>query len=76
MVILHVFCNDERASHFNSPKVRRLQYPLTAQTNMLHEIKKTLTILAIVAVNKYDLADFPGEWEYRSRQRSGAVWMM
>ena len=43
---------------------------------MLHEIKKTLTILAIVAANKYDLADFPGEWEYRSRQRSGTVWMM
>ena len=31
----------------------------------MHEIEKTLTIPVIVAANKCDLADFPGELEYR-----------
>ncbi|MEA1865346.1 MAG: hypothetical protein U9N46_09170 [Euryarchaeota archaeon] len=43
-------------------------YPLTTQTNTLHEIEKTLTIQFIVAANKCDLADFHGEWEYLSAE--------
>ena len=46
-------------------------YPLTAQTNMLHEIEKTLAIPVIVAANKCDLADFHGEWEHRISAETG-----
>ncbi|MCK4459459.1 MAG: hypothetical protein KAU52_07040, partial [Methanosarcinales archaeon] len=46
-------------------------YPLTAQTNMLHEIEKTLAIPVIVAANKCDLDDFHGEWDYRISAETG-----